>query len=207
MVPISLRVKSKDKGPTPLHLPLLTPSLTLLQLLCLFATLNLPGKRLQHLLSLLTSAWNLLQFSSAMKASQTTLYPFTILLPPQHISLPNVSYVVCSRYCLPHLLSVSPAREKAPLEQEALPGLFLLHPPNLAQDLVQDEQLIQHLTNFVFSLSSGLMSHHSNITVSSKLAIGPFFQDLKHVIFLQTWKPLQIPSLLPGYLLTLFSIP
>lgn len=142
-----------------------------------------------------------------MKASQTTLYPFTFLLPPQHISLPNVSYVVCSRYCLPRLLSVSPAREKVPLEQEALPGLFLLHSPNLAQDLVQDEQLMQHLTNFVFSLSSGLMSHHSNITISSNLAIGPFFQDLKHVIFLQTWKPLQILFLLPRYLLTLFSFP
>ena len=76
-------------------------------------------------------------------------------------------------------------RVKVPLEQEILPGLFLLHPPNLAQDLVQNEQLIKHLTSFVFSLSSGLMSHHSN-TISSNIAILPFFQDLKHVIFLQT---------------------
>ena len=91
-------VKSEDKGPTPPHFPLLTPSHTLLQLL--FAALELIRLMLQHLLSLLTSAWNLLQFSSALKASQTTLYPFTFLVPPQHIPLSNISYVICSCYLL-----------------------------------------------------------------------------------------------------------
>lgn len=51
--------------------------------------------------------------------------------------------------CLPRLLAVSPERVRVPLEQEVLPGLLLLHPPNLAQDLVQNEQLIKHLTSFV----------------------------------------------------------
>lgn len=77
--------------------------------------------------------------------------------------------------CLPRLLSVSPERVKVPLEQEVLPGLFLLHPPNLAQDLVQNEQLI-NINQFCFLP-----------------VLWPYVSSLKHYLFQYSHT-----SLLPG---------